>query len=162
MSMQPDVFRKLIWEEMLFAQMRSNYFAELVRTYMVWDKTLRVFALLSSSGVVATVLSQTGNEWLKFGTPIVAAAISFWLLLSGYTSMAQDASELHSGWNAVARDYEAVWNDLEADGAESKYNQIYDRASALSKSGAKFPNKTDRLSYWLDQAAAITTARYAD
>jgi len=29
--MHPDVFRKVVWEEMLYAQMRSNYFAELVR-----------------------------------------------------------------------------------------------------------------------------------
>ena len=159
--MHPDVFQKVVWEEMLYAQMRSNYFAELVRHYMKWDRGLRVLALLSSSGVVVTVLSQTNTEVLKLGVPIIAATISFWLLLSQYSSMARDASELHTGWGAVARDYEGVWNDLSGVNAQTRYQQAYDRAEALSKSGAKFPNKQDRLNYWLDQAAALGMARYA-
>jgi hypothetical protein len=157
----PKVFQKVVWEEMLYAQMRSNYFAELVRHYLKWDKGLRALALLASSGVVVTVLSQTNAEVLRFGVPILAAAISFWLLLSQYTSMAGDASELHAGWSAVARDYEGVWTNLYAADAESKYQQIYDRAEDLSKSGTKFPNKKDRLNYWLDQATTVSMARYA-
>jgi len=159
--MHPDVFRKVVWEEMLYAQMRSNYFAELVRHYMNWDKGLRVLALVASSGVVATVLSNASAEILKFGVPIIAVAISFWLLLSQYTSMARDASDLHSGWSAAAHEYEGVWTNLDAANAQATYQQIYDRAEALSRSGAKFPNKTDRLTYWLDQAATLTMARYA-
>src|SRR5207245_2873377 len=125
-----------------------------------WDKGLRALALLASSGVVVTVLSQASAELLKFGVPIVAAAISFWLLLSQYTSMARDASELHVGWSSVARDYERVWTSLSAADAQARYQQIYDRAESLSSSGAKFPNKIDRLNYWLDQAAALSIARY--
>jgi hypothetical protein len=99
-----------------------------------------------------TVVSQADAELLKVGVPVVAAAISFWLLLSQYTSMARDASDLHAGWSAVARDYEGVWTDLYAVDAQERYRQIYDRAESLSRSGAKFPNKKERLTYWLDQA----------
>ena len=63
-AMHPEVFQKMVWEEMLYAQMRCNYFAELVRHYMNWDKGLRVLALLASSGVVVTVLLQTNNDVL--------------------------------------------------------------------------------------------------
>ena len=80
--MHPDVFQKVVWEEMLYAQMRSNYFAELVRHYMKLDKGLRVLALVASSGVVVTVLSQANAELLRLGVPVIAAAISFWLLIS--------------------------------------------------------------------------------
>jgi hypothetical protein len=146
---------------MLFAQMRSNYFAELVRHYLKWDKALRVIALLASSGAVVTVLSQPNVEALKFGVPIIAAAINFWLLLSQYSSMARDASDLHVGWSAVARDYEGIWTNLAAPDAQTKYQQIYDRAESLSKSGTKFPNKKARLSHWLDEAARMSMARYA-
>jgi hypothetical protein len=159
--MDPDVFRKTVWEEMLYAQMRSNYFAELVRHYLKWDKGLRVLALLASSGAIATVLAQANADWLKFGVPVAAAVINFWLLLSQYSTMSRDASELHAGWSAVARDYERVWNNLSAADAQASYQQIDDRAEALSISGAKFPNKKNRLSYWLDQASTISTARYA-
>ncbi len=44
--MHPEIFHKTVWEEMLYAQMRCNYFAELVRHYMNWDKGLRALALL--------------------------------------------------------------------------------------------------------------------
>ncbi len=61
----------------------------------------------------------------------------------------------------MARDYEAIWTNLGASDVQAKYQEIYNRAESLSVSGAKFPNKKDRLSYWLDQAAAISSARYA-
>jgi hypothetical protein len=159
--MQPEVFQKVVWEEMLYAKMRSNYFAELVHHYLKWDKGLRALALLASSGVVVAVLSQASTELVRFGVPIAAAAINFWLLLSQYTSMARDASDLHAGWSAVARDYEGVWTNLYVADAQARYQQIYDRAESLSKSGAKFPNKKDRLNYWLDQATTLSMARYA-
>jgi len=75
--------------------------------------------------------------------------------------MARDASELHAGWSEAARDYEGLWNNLYAIDAEAKYQEIYNRAESLSIRGAKFPNKKDRLGYWLDQAAAISLARCA-
>lgn len=159
--MHPDVFQKTVWEEMLYAQMRSNYFAELVGHYLKWDKGLRWLALLASSGAVATVLSQPNADLLRIGVPIVAVAINLWLLLSQYTTMARDASDLHAGWNAVAHDYEGVWTNLSAADAQEKYQQIYSRADVLSKSGVKFPNKKARLSYWLDQASTMSQARYA-
>ncbi len=159
--MHPDIFQKVVWEEMLYAQMRSNYFAELVRHYQNLDKGLRVLALLSSSGVVVTVLLKAGAEWWTYSVAIVAAAINFWLLLSQYPSMARDASELHAGWSTAAHDYERIWTNLYAADAQKIYQQIYDRTESLSRNGSKFPNKKARLSYWLDQAAAMLMARYA-
>jgi hypothetical protein len=159
--MDSEVFRKTVWDEMLYAQMRSGYFAELVRHYLRWDKGLRVLALLASSGAIATVLSQANADLLKFGVPIAAAVINFWLLLSQYSTMSRDASELHAGWSAVASDYERVWNNLSAADAQASYQQIYDRAELLSQRGVKFPNKKRRLRYWLHYASTMSAARYA-
>ncbi|HEY1182928.1 MAG TPA: hypothetical protein VGE89_02010 [Bryobacteraceae bacterium] len=159
--MHPDVFQKVVWEEMLYAQMRSNYFAELVRHYMKLDKGLRVLALSATSGVVATTLAQANSELLRFGVPVIALVISVWLIFSQYTSMARDASELHAGWSTVARDYERVWNNLSDADAQATYQQIYDRAESLSRSGEKFPYKKKQLNRWLDQATTLSMARYA-
>ena len=159
--MHPDVFQKVVWEEMLYAQMRSSYFAELVRHYLRLDKGLRVLTLSATSGVVATTLAQANSDLLKFGVPVAAMAASFWLLLSQYSSMARDASDLHAGWSAVATDYEKVWNNLSASDAQAIYEQIYDRAESLSRSGAKFPYKKKWLNRWLDHAATLSMARYA-
>ncbi len=35
--MNETTLRKLVWEEMLYADMRANYFGELVRRYLLLD-----------------------------------------------------------------------------------------------------------------------------
>jgi hypothetical protein len=159
--MDVNNLRRCVWEEMLFADMRSNYFAELVRHYLTLDKWLRVATLVAASGTVGTALAQADYAGIRLAVPIVATAVSLWLLISQYGSMARDASDLHSGWNAIKRDYERLWNNLSSSSAEEEYHRIYDEAEVLSKSGTKFPNKTKRLSHWLDEAAKMACARYA-
>ncbi|HEX3683791.1 MAG TPA: hypothetical protein VHU83_14750 [Bryobacteraceae bacterium] len=158
--MDASNLRRCVWEEMLFADMRANYFAELVRHYLMLDKWMRVATLVAASGTLGTALAQV-DSGIRLAVPIVATAISFWLLISQYGSLARDASDLHSGWNAIKRDYERLWNNLSSDGAAEDYYRIYDEAEVLSKSGTKFPNKTTRLSHWLDEAAKMASARYA-
>ena len=158
--MDADTLRKNVWEEMLYASMRSNYFAELVRHYLGVDRGLRVGVLVATSGTVATALSDSGAA--KIVVPIVAAVASFWLLISQYGSMARDAADLHEGWGAIADDYEALWISLaDSADAETRFRQIYKRAEGLSKSGTKFPNKTRRLEHWLEHASTMAKARYA-
>ena|SRR5579864_1024969 len=158
--MDADILRKRIWEEMLLADMRANYFAELVRHYLQLDKALRVATLIVTSGAVATALYELDTV-VKLGVPILAAAFSFWLLISQYGSMARDASDLHGGWSTIQSDYERIWNSLDSGNVEQKFQEIYGRAEGLSKSATKFPNKKRRLSYWLDHAATSAKARYA-
>ncbi len=158
--MDETALRKTVWEEMLCAEMRSNYFAELVRNYQMKDRVLRVFVLLASSGSVGTVLATLPIGW-KLSAPILATLGSFWLLLSQYGSFSRDAADLHAGWSEIARDYERLWNNLADANAEATYHQIYERAETFSRSGVKFPNKAKRLGFWLDQASALARGRYA-
>jgi hypothetical protein len=158
--MDANTLRKSVWEEMLMADMRANYFAELVRHYLRWDKALRWSSLIFTSGSLLSALSQAPAA-VKVIAPVIATAISFWLLMSQYSTMARDASDLHRGWSGIAREYERLWNNLESRDTEARYNEIYERAQGLSNSGIKFPNKEDRLGYWLDQAAMLARSRYA-
>lgn len=158
--MDSATLNRVIWEEMLCAQMRASYFAELVRSYQQRDKWLRVAVLMASSTAVGTALPELPVA-AKLVAPIAATAGSFWLLLSQYSSMARDASDLHAGWSTIEKDYERLWNDLANPHAEAAFHQIYDRAETYSKAGAKFPNREKRLEYWLDQASKLAMARYS-
>jgi hypothetical protein len=89
--MDEATLRKTVWDEMLGAAMRSDYFAELVRHYLLLDKTLRVALLVATCGSVAAALVETGPARLI--VPIAAAAISFWLLFSQYGTMSREADK---------------------------------------------------------------------
>jgi hypothetical protein len=158
--MDAEQLRTCVWEEMLSADMRANYFGELVRVYSQQDKWLRLATLLFASGSAATAVSQA-NPLVKLAIPIIATMASLWSFLSQYATLARDAAELHGEWNKVKRKYEQLWNSLESASAEADFHQIYDSAEGLSKSGTKFPNKEGRLAYWLDQADKLARARYA-
>jgi hypothetical protein len=99
--------------------------------------------------------------WLRLVVPLIAVLVSFWLLQSNYGSLALDASNLHEGWNAVHARYERLWNDLDSPDAQARFDEIFESANPLSKSGTKFPNDKKRLEYWLAHAAQMATARYA-
>jgi hypothetical protein len=152
--MEIEMLRRMVWEEMLYADMRANYFAELVGHYQNLDRSIRVCVLATSSGAAATTLSGAPPE-IKLGLPLVAAGGSFWLLFSRYGMMARDAGDLHVGWYSIRTEYERLWNALTGSNAEAQYHQIYDRAEILSKTGTKFPNKKRRLRYWLEQATQL-------
>jgi hypothetical protein len=140
--------------------MRANYFGELVSRYQSWEKWVRIAVLFLSSGAAATVLSSA-PAYVKLGFPLLAAFVSLWLVFSQYGIMARDAADLHSGWCAVESNYERLWNHLDDPGSEQKFDQIYEQANALSRTGTRFPARKKRLNYWLDHAASVATARYA-
>ena len=156
--MTGEQLRRNVWEEMLYAQMRAQYFAELVQSYARRDKWLRVLVLVASSGAVATGFISTG---LKIVPPIVAALGSFWLLLSGYPSLQREAAELYSGWNKLGTEYERLWNHLDASDVENRFHSLYTRGDELSALGAKFPNNRKRLDHWLTEVSQLATSRYA-
>lgn len=157
--MEAQDLRRRVWDEMLFAAMRANYFGGMVLWYQRLEKWIQVAILVMSSGAAAVVLSSA-PEYLKLGLPILAAAGSFCLILSQYAMLARDAADLHAGWCAVEAKYEKLWNNLDEDG-EATFDQIYDSADGLSRAGTKFPNRKRRLAHCLDQAVQIATERYA-
>ena len=76
--MDADRLYNRLWEEMVYANMRANFFGELVRVYQNWDKWLRLGVLVLSSGSAATTLSSLPIE-LRLALPVLATAASLWL-----------------------------------------------------------------------------------
>ena len=150
---------KLVWEEMVYANMRANYFNDLVRVYQQRDKWIRVLMLILTSGSVATLLSSLDQN-IKLALPVLATASSFWLLLSQYSTLSRDASDLGTAWESIACDYERLWNDLNAPDAETIFHRIDESAGKLSKPGTKFPQSGKRLESWFDHSVEMLVARY--
>lgn len=145
---------------MVYANMRANFFGELVRVYQNGDKGLRLGVLVFSSGSTATALSSLPVE-LRLGLPLLATAASLWLFVSQYSTMSRDALELNTAWEEAASQYEYLFNNLYEQGTEASFFKTFEAAGKLSSKAAKFPQKGSRLASCETKAAALLTARYA-
>ena len=156
--MDIDTLNKRVWEEMVYANMRANYFGDLVRVYQSWDQGIRGAVLLFTSGSVAAVAADIAL--LKWGVPILATAGSLWLFLSQYSTLSRDANDLAVAWQAIAARHERLWNHLTEMDAEDIFNRIHEDAGSLSRQGSKFPQRDRRLTYWQDHSEKLLTERY--
>ena len=163
--MDINTLNKRVWEELVYANMRVRYFGDLVRVYQERDKWIRVIVLALTSGSAATALATLGQsslgQWPKIILPLMATIGSLWLLLSQYSTLSRDASDLTVAWQAIAAQYETLWNDLQRPDAEVAFDRIYDEAGKLSRPGAKFPQHGKRLERSFDYSVEILTARYS-
>ena len=157
--MDITTLNKIVWEEMVYANMRASYFGDLVRVYQHRDQYIRIAVLLLTSGSMATaVLSLDQN--VRLILPVLATAGSLWLLLSQYSALSRDAGELSLDWGNFAKEYERLWNHLADPNAEASYEQIYENAGKLTKQGAKFPQRGKRLEHWFDHSVEMLVGRY--
>ena len=150
---------KIVWEEMVYANMRASYFGDLVRVYQEWDKWVRVAVLVLTSGSMATAMLSLDQSF-KIVLPILATIGSLWLLLSQYSTLSREAGDLSVEWGRIAKEYERVWNHLYNPEAEVTYERIYADADKLTKQGAKFPKRGKRLNHWFDHSVEMLVGRY--
>lgn len=157
--MDITTLNKIVWEEMVYANMRASYFGDLVRVYQERDKWIRAAVLVLSAGSMATVMLSL-DQSVKLVFPMLATVGSLWLLLSQYSTLSRDASELNMDWGNIAKEYERLWNHLDEPDAEVTYERIYENAGKLSTQGAKFPQSGKRLEHWFDHSVAMLMGRY--
>jgi hypothetical protein len=158
-KMDITTLNKIVWEEMVYANMRASYFGDLVRVYQQRDKYVRIGVLVLTSGSVATAMLGLDQN-LKWALPILATIGSLWLLLSQYSTLSRDASDLCLEWGKIASEYERLWNHLGDPDSEATYHRIYSSADRLTKQGAKFPKSGKRIEHWFDHSVEMLLSRY--
>jgi hypothetical protein len=136
-----------VWEGMLGAETRANYFDELSGRYMQRQRLATWATLLFSSGAVASLLVNVPSPG-KLALAIATTAVSLYSVVMQNQKLAVDASDLHARWNRLAKEYERVWENVFADDAVEKLDALDDRAVDLSKSGTMFPNKREAMLRW--------------
>lgn len=150
--MLSDAQIQRVWENMLAAEVRANYFADLVGRYNQQQKYLTWGTLVASSAAAGAVILNL-PEWLAFLRlllPLGAAATSLFSLVQQNQKRAQDAAELHLRWNRLAADYERLWENTYAEDAAERLDTLTERSADVSKSGTSFPNEPEVLARWQD------------
>lgn len=152
--MLSDAQIKRVWDGMLSAEIRANYFAEAQR-YATRQRYATWAALFLSSGALATFLIRDlpaeirvyMQALLMLGT----AALSLHSLVSQRERQSAGAADLHMRWNKLGREYERVWENVYADDAIERLNKLDDQAAELSKAGTAFPNEVKTMLKWEDR-----------
>ena len=135
--------QKTVWDNMLSADIRAAYFAELSGRYLSRQRWLNVGTLLLSSGaflsLVTTVLPPT-LSWIRALLAFSAAALSTWSFVAKNERGSIDSADLHFRWKMLALEYASIWGNVEDDLAFTRLVELEKREAELSKSSVSFPD----------------------
>jgi hypothetical protein len=133
---------KIVWDSMLGAETRAQYFAALSSRYRERQFRLSLSGFVLSSGaflalVTTVVPAQYG--WIKPTIVLLAACISGCSLFAKNERNSIDSADLHFRWNQLAVAYRRVWTNVSADDAKTRLQELEVEEGALSKSSTAFP-----------------------
>lgn len=143
--------QKRVWEGMLAAEIRANYFGDLSGRYRLFQRLATGLTFFFSSGAFATFAVKDGPEalvWLRPLLTLLTAAVSAYSFVAQNQERTMNSVDLHSRWNKLAKEYETLWDDMYADDAFDQLQRLDDRATELSKSGAAFPYYEKKMLRW--------------
>jgi hypothetical protein len=148
--MLSDIEQRNVWEGWLSSEIRANYFADLCGSYQTRQQALTWLTLLFSSGAFLAVVSTVPDEWrwIQPVFPLIAAALSFFTLVSQNQKSAIECADLHLAWNRLAADYERLWDRNYESDAPTKAHALEDRMAELSKRSTAFPYRRRRMLRW--------------
>ena len=112
--MLTELQQKRVWEGMLGAEIRSDYFAELAAGYLFRQKTATLLTLLFSSGAVISLLTSlpAAFERMRLVLACITAGISLYSFVMQNQKLAFDATDLHARWNRLAHGYQRLRENM--------------------------------------------------
>lgn len=159
--MLSDAQIQRVWEEMLSAEFRELYYADLATEYATKQRRATWATLILSSSAFASVIADLPAQ-LAIVRPVLALATA---VLSGYSLAMQtqkrtvDASDLALRWSKIAHEYGAIWENVFADDAAAKLQRVDAATVEASKAGHQLPHQPKRIAKWQDRVEAKWAAR---
>ena len=140
--------QRRIWTEMLDADTRSLYFADLVRYYHGIEHYVTIGIVVLSSGGVWTALAAA-PAWLRVGVSILTGVCSTVLLVQKFSRKAELCADLPGQLSRLVAKYEDLWDNLDRyPDARERWKDLQESSNSLSKTATAFPNKVRRLRRW--------------
>jgi hypothetical protein len=135
--------QRTVWDGMLGAEIRAQYFAELSGRYQARQRWLVLGTLVLSSGAflsLVTTVVPASLGWVKPLLALLAAILSLWSLLARNERNSIDSADLQFRWNMLAVDYQRIWADVDSETARTRLQELQERDAVLSKSSTAFPD----------------------
>lgn len=135
--------RKLAWKSILDADMNTRYWRYLTQRYVNWDRNIKIFLAVTSSGTVASwaIWNQIPYLWqILSGISALVAIIS---PIMNYQRVIDSTSDLSGKWWELMRQYETFWRRVESGKTnktvEKEFTSVKAKEDDLVKKEAKLP-----------------------
>lgn len=150
MSMLSDFQQDELWRNWISAEIRSDYFADMGTRYARLHSWLIWLTLFFSAGTFTVVIGNLPADfgWLKPTLALITTALSLLSVVMQNPKKSADCADLHLKWNRLAAEYQALWNNVYSEDAQSKFAGLVEREAELSKTGMAIPSKPKVMEKW--------------
>lgn len=121
-----------VWNEMIAAEVRALYFADLGANYTKTKQIITGISFFLSSGAAATILGKS-PVWVPVLFSIVTAVATAYSIAVGLDRKAGLMGKLHYTWSEIESDYRQLWNHWYEDEAEDQLKDILIRVRDASQ-----------------------------
>jgi hypothetical protein len=146
MLSEPQVTQ--VWDSMISAETRALYFASLASRYSAQKQWISGASFFLSSGIVVILLAKLPSA-VAVCTSFIIALLSAYSIAVNLDRKMKTMVKLHSQWQAIATDYNYLWNHPYNSDSESKLEEIIKHEREPSEVAAtEAPNDEERMGKW--------------
>jgi len=143
-----------VWENMLAAETRALYFADLASRYTRRKQWITGISFFLASGAAASLIGKL-PQWVPLVASAVVAVVSAYSMALALDRKISTMAKLHSAWNLISLDYERLHNHPDSDDAEEQFYAIFQREREPSELAAtEAPNDQELLGAWQEHVFA--------
>jgi hypothetical protein len=121
-----------VWDEMIAAEVRSLYFAELGTRYTRTKQIISGLSFFLSSGAAVTILAKLPSAIPIIMTALTALATAYSIAV-GLDKKAATMAKLYSTWSQIESDCRILWNHWFQQDAESAFKDVMSRVRQASE-----------------------------
>ena len=146
--------RTQVWRNMLAAETRSLYFADLASRYTRQKQWITGFSFFFSSGAAAILLGKA-SEFVPIVLSFAVAAMTAYSIAVGLDRRIATMAKLHSAWNRISQEYNHLWSHIGDQDAESQLERLIAMEREPSElASTEAPNREKLVEKWQDRVFA--------
>ena len=137
-----------VWENMLAAETRSLYFADLTSRYTRTKQWMTGISFFLASGAAASIIGKLPQSVPLIASAVVAVLTAYSIAM-GLDRKIGTMAKLHSTWNMIAVEYQRLWSHTYSDDAEEQLYALIQREREPSELATmEAPNNQKLLGEW--------------
>jgi hypothetical protein len=138
------------WQNMLDAETRALYFADLASAYTRRKQTITGITFFLASGAAATI-AASAPQWVPLTMSLISAILGAYSISVGLDRKIATMAKLHGSWSRIADEYFTLWNNTADEDAPSRLDRIVQMEREPSElATTEAPNDQRRIGKWQD------------